>query len=95
MRDIVDWVNNAVDDAGYDLGVGLGHCVGLDIVERPIFNSTEDMVLKAGMTLTVHPQIITRDRTETVWHTDMFLVKENGPAEVMTKFPPELLRIKV
>lgn len=91
--EIAQWLKDTAAAEGYTLGVGMGHCVGLDIVERPIVNFTETEALRAGMTIVVHPQIISADRTETVWYADMYLIREEGPAEVLTTYAPEKLQV--
>lgn len=92
--EITQWLKDAAAANGYILGVGLGHCVGLDIVERPIVNLAEDVTLRAGMTIVIHPQIISEDKIETVWYADMYLIREDGPAEVLTTYPPKKLKLR-
>ena len=88
VSEISSWLKKEASARGYHLGVGLGHCVGLDIVERPIVNFAETEELRAGMTIVVHPQVISADNTETVWYADMYLIKEQGPAEILTTYFP-------
>ena len=77
--------------AGYQVGVYFGHCQGLDVVELPKIAVTDDSELRAGMVLVVHPQFVTKDAQETVWYCDSYLVKDNGPAEILTKTAPDFL----
>ena len=92
--EISQWLLEQTNAAGYEVGVHFGHCLGLDVVEKPIISIMDKDALEAGMVLTVHPQFVTTDKTETVWYADAYLVKEDGPAEVLTKFDPELLKLK-
>jgi Xaa-Pro aminopeptidase len=91
LSDIANWVRKETIDAGYDVGVYFGHCLGLDVVERPLVNVAEEATLKAGMVLTVHPQLVARDKSTTVWYTDVYLIKE-GRAEVLTTVDPMSLK---
>jgi Xaa-Pro aminopeptidase/Xaa-Pro dipeptidase len=62
---------------------GTGHGVGLDVHEAPRIASNSEMVLEAGMVLTVEPGVYIPD----LWGVrieDMILVKEEG-CEVLTK----------
>ena len=62
---------------------GTGHGVGLDVHEAPRIASNSEMVLEAGMVLTVEPGVYIPD----LWGIrieDMILVKEEG-CEVLTK----------
>lgn len=62
---------------------GTGHGVGLDIHEAPRIASNSEIILEAGMVLTVEPAVYIPD----LWGVrieDMILVKE-GECEVLTK----------
>jgi Xaa-Pro aminopeptidase len=69
--------------SGYEIGVNFGHCLGLDVVERPIVHVKEETALKPGMVITVHPQLVSKDKGAAVWFADTYLVTE-GEAEVLT-----------
>jgi Xaa-Pro aminopeptidase len=87
VSEVADWVRNQIISSGYEIGVNFGHCLGLDVVERPIVNTKEETPLKPGMVITVHPQLVSRDKGATVWFADTYLVTE-GDAEVLTKMNP-------
>ena len=87
LSDIANWVRKETIDAGYEVGVHFGHCLGLDVVERPMVSVLEEETLKAGMVITVHPQLVARDMSTTVWYADTYLIKEER-AEVLTKVAP-------
>ena len=92
--DISQWLLDQTYAAGYEVGVHFGHCLGLDVVENPRVSIADKDSLEAGMVLTVHPQFVTSDKSETVWYADSYLIKEDGPAEVLTKYDPELLKLE-
>lgn len=77
--------------AGYEgcFGHGLGHSVGVEIHERPNFNTRCDTVLKAGTVMTVEPGIYLENRFG-VRIEDMVFVTADGCIN-LTKSPKELL----
>lgn len=92
---IAKWVQDQTTAAGYEVGAHFGHGMGLDVVEFPLkISHTYESVLQAGMVLTVHPQFVSIDKSETVWYADTYLVQENGPAEVLTYTKPGLLTLQ-
>ena len=58
-RDIDKIARDIIYGAGYDgcFGHGLGHSVGVEIHEKPLFNTRCDTVLKEGTVMTVEPGI--------------------------------------
>lgn len=93
-KDIAKWVIDQTLSAGYEAGVHFGHGQGMDVVEKPKINLNDEDALKAGMIITVHPQFVTSDKSETVWYADCYLIRESGPAEVLTKTDPDMLKLK-
>jgi Xaa-Pro aminopeptidase len=93
--DVAKWVREQTQNAGYEVGVHFGHCLGLDVVEKPIISVDDNEPLRAGMVLTVHPQFVTKDKKETVWYADTYIIQDTGPAEVLTKYEPNLLKLSV
>ena len=89
---VADWVRNQIIGYGYEIGVNFGHCLGLDVVERPLVNVNEDTLLKPGMVITVHPQLVSKGKEGTVWFADTYLVTE-GEAEPLTKIDPLAIRV--
>jgi len=87
VSDVATWVSNEIINAGYDQGVHFGHCLGLDVVERPMVHVADETVLQPGMVITVHPQLVSKNKTATVWLADTFLVTERD-AQVLTSVHP-------
>lgn len=58
-REVDAVARNIIRDAGYGqyFGHGLGHGVGLEVHEAPRLNAQSDVVLEAGMAVTVEPGI--------------------------------------
>jgi Xaa-Pro aminopeptidase len=44
------------------------------------------------MVITVHPQLVSRDKEATVWLADTYLITEDN-AEVLTKVEPHEIKI--
>jgi Xaa-Pro aminopeptidase len=92
VGDVAAWVRNKIKESGFDAGVHFGHCLGLDVVERPLVHLDEEMVLRPGMVITVHPQFVSRAEEATVWLGDTYLITEDK-AEVITKVEPHEMKI--
>ena len=90
--DVADWVRNKIINAGFEIGVNFGHGLGLDVVERPLVHVKDETTLKSGMVVTVHPQLVSKDKGATVWLGDTYLVTE-GDAEVLTKVDPADVKV--
>jgi Xaa-Pro aminopeptidase len=91
--DIAKLVIDFTHDAGFEVGVNFGHCLGLDVVEAPLISTIETEVLKAGMVIIVHPQLVHSNKLDTVWYGDTYLIKEEGPAEILTDWDPDKLKL--
>lgn len=75
-----------IEDAGYGYGFThrVGHGIGIKAHESPYLNKwNKDVLLRAGMTFTNEPGIYLEGRFG-VRHEDIYLVKENGEAELLT-----------
>jgi Xaa-Pro aminopeptidase len=90
--EVATWVRNQIINSGFDLGVHFGHCLGLDVVERPLVHINDETPLRPGMVITVHPQLVSRDTEATVWLADTYLITEDN-AEVLTKVEPHKMKI--
>ncbi|KAH0136385.1 Creatinase/aminopeptidase, partial [Aureobasidium melanogenum] len=75
-----------IDDAGYKgtFTHRLGHGIGIKAHESPYLNKgNHETLLRAGMTFTAEPGIYLENKFG-VRHEDIYLVKENGPAVVIS-----------
>ncbi|TIA37056.1 Creatinase/aminopeptidase [Aureobasidium pullulans] len=75
-----------IDDAGYKgtFTHRLGHGIGIKAHESPYLNKgNHETLLRPGMTFTAEPGIYLEGKFG-VRHEDIYLVKENGPAEVIS-----------
>ena len=75
-----------IEDAGYGYGFThrLGHGIGIKAHESPYLNKwNKDALLQAGMTFTDEPGIYLEGKFG-VRHEDIYLVKEDGQAELLT-----------
>ena len=90
-RDVDKISRDIIYSAGYEgcFGHGLGHSVGIEIHERPLFNTRCDTVLKAGTVMTVEPGIYIENKYG-VRIEDMVYVTENGCID-LTNSPKELI----
>jgi Xaa-Pro aminopeptidase len=92
--EVAAWVRKEIMGAGFEVGVNFGHCLGLDVVERPLIHLNEEALLQPGMVLTVHPQLVSIDKDATIWLGDTYLITETG-SELLTKVEPaEVERIE-
>ncbi|KAI5464813.1 peptidase M24, structural domain-containing protein [Mariannaea sp. PMI_226] len=77
---------NVIEDAGYGYGFThrLGHGIGIKAHESPYLNKwNTGSILQAGMTFTNEPGIYLEGKFG-VRHEDIYLVKEDGEAELLT-----------
>ena len=90
-RDVDKISRDIIYSAGYEgcFGHGLGHSVGIEIHEKPLFNMRCDTVLKAGTVMTVEPGIYIENKYG-VRIEDMVYVTENGCID-LTNSPKELI----
>lgn len=75
-----------IEDEGYGYGFThrLGHGIGIKAHESPYLNKfNKEAILSAGMTFTNEPGIYLEGKFG-VRHEDIYLVKENGEAELLT-----------
>ena len=79
--------------AGYgaNFGHGLGHSVGLEIHEKPVFAPRDETTLEPGMVLTVEPGIYLAGRFG-VRIEDLVLVSSEG-CDILSKSPKQLIRL--
>jgi Xaa-Pro aminopeptidase len=92
-REIDDVARSVIARAGYAeaFGHSLGHSLGLDYHEKPLFGPFDDTVIEPGMVMTVEPGIYLRERFG-VRIEDQIVVTESG-ADNLTHFPKELIEL--
>ena len=92
-RDMDKIARDIIYKAGYEgcFGHSLGHSVGLDIHERPMFSPRSSEIFKAGDIATIEPGIYLEGRFG-VRIENMVLVKENG-FENLTASKRELITL--
>ena len=80
-----------IDDAGYGRWFRhrTGHCIGLDVHERPFISSEDDTPLEAGMTFTVEPSVFWPGRVG-VRVEDIVVVTDAG-ASKLNSYPTDLV----
>ena len=69
------------------------HGQGYDLVERPAIREDEQMKIKSGMNITVHP--IAATKTTFAWVCDNYLVTKTGVSECLHKTPKQIFEIDV
>jgi Xaa-Pro aminopeptidase len=87
MSEIANALKDYIMKAGYVIGVNFGHGLGLDLVERPRVESSEDTILAPGMVIVVHPQLVLPAGKGTIWLADTYLVTDSG-TESLTAMDP-------
>ncbi len=72
---------------------GLGHGLGLNIHERPMFSLTSSAqeILEPGVVITVEPGLYYPDRGFGVRLEDSVLITEDGQAEILAEYPLDLV----
>ena len=67
------------------------HGQGYDMVERPLIRDDETMPIAAGMSIVVHPGIMTPQMFAVV--CDNYLIGADGPGESLHRTPQEIIEI--
>jgi Xaa-Pro aminopeptidase len=80
-----------VKEAGYLLKPPLGHVCGVDLMEAQVSQQNE-MLLEAGMTIIIHPTVLTVDGKRSFFWGETYLVGPDG-FERLHRSRDELLTI--
>ena len=90
-RDIDKIARDIIYGAGYEgcFGHGLGHSVGVEIHEKPLFNTRCDTVLKEGTVMTVEPGIYLENKFG-VRIEDMVVAVKDG-CKILTNSRKDLI----
>jgi len=93
-KEIDALARKVIEEAGYGecFGHSLGHSVGLEIHEKPVFSRKEETVMQPGMVITVEPGIYI-ENFGGVRIEDVVVITENG-CENITHSPKDLIEIK-
>ena len=71
-------IRSTLEKSGYSLNLHPGHSQGLDIFERPIIDGKEDVELRPGMIIILHPYVDLPSGGG-AWIGETFLITETGP----------------
>jgi Xaa-Pro aminopeptidase len=75
--ELYEAIRAAVEKSGHKLAHDPGHSQGLDSFERPFLNGRDDVTLKEGMVMIVHPHVRMRSGGG-MWFGDTFVVTAGG-----------------
>lgn len=75
-----------LQDRGYRLGHVSGHSIGMTMIEMPRIGEGYDFVLPENMVCSMHPHIMTEDRTHSLYFQETYRVGKDG-GEPMSGVP--------
>ncbi len=73
-------------DRGYRLGHVSGHSIGMTMIEMPRIGEGYEFVLPENMVCSMHPHIMTEDRTHSLYFQETYRVGKDG-GEAMSGVP--------
>jgi len=77
IKEMVSTTVNVIKKAGYEPRLGIGHGIGLDIHEPPIFRPTNESFIQEGMVIAIEPAFYTNEGGFT--QEDNILITKKGP----------------
>jgi Xaa-Pro aminopeptidase len=78
VGDVVRIVYDEIRKAGFKTGLWCGHSMGMDLGDNLGLFENNQIELKEGMVITVHPHILSLDGKEGLLFGDTFIVREGG-----------------
>jgi Xaa-Pro aminopeptidase len=78
VSDIVRGVASDIEAAGYKTGLWCGHGMGTDLGDGIDLSIDNTLQIENGMTITLHPHVLSRDGREGLLLGDTFVVEEGG-----------------
>lgn len=79
-------IKKEATEAGLVLGAWSGHGIGLDVIEAPTIASDDETVLQEGMLVSLHPHVVTPDRSNGGHTGDVYIVRPHG-GEALSGLP--------
>ncbi len=76
---------------GWRMGHVCGHSIGMTMIEHPRIGEGSDFPLVENMVCSMHPHVMTEDRTESLYFQDTFLVGKDG-GEALSGIPVTFYR---
>jgi Xaa-Pro aminopeptidase len=77
IKEMVSSTVNVIKRAGYEPRLGIGHGIGLDVHEPPVFRPTNEDLIQEGMILAIEPAFYTGEGGFT--QEDNILITKKGP----------------
>lgn len=90
--DVAAALETVAEPAQVDYGIWHGHGIGIDH-DTPVVTKTDPTPLQAGMVMAIHPNFVNREETLGASVADTFIVQEQGPAVLTSKYEQRLFNI--
>jgi Xaa-Pro dipeptidase len=90
VGDLAELADKIARDAGYSVGIWLGHGIGLNLPDWPPIVPSENTEVRDGMAFAVHPHLIDEAGEIGVYVADTIIV-ESGRAVTLSELPLELV----
>lgn len=78
VSDIYNLMINFIESKGFQSPLRPGHSIGLDILDYWSITATNDMILKPGMTLAIHPCVMAKPGGDGVGIGYTYLITQTG-----------------
>ena len=87
--ELTETAEEMVQAAGLEMGIWIGHSIGINLPEWPPIVAGEPTPIEAGMVLAIHPHVIDPETKRAAYVGDTVIVTDDG-AEVLSELPLEL-----